>query len=96
MAKELLKRVQLSTTLNAPTTAGVLPQDEYPTKPHQVLVHSSTQTDLTAIHEVLSTGVDTLSVGDETREAWVKELKSLQARYFFHGQYNKQVANVHL
>ena len=83
MAKELLKRVQLSTTLNAPTTAGVLPQDEYPTKPHQVLVHSSTQTDLTAIHEFLSTDVDTLSVGDETREAWVKELKSLQARYFF-------------
>ena len=83
MALELLKRVQSSTALNTPTTAGELPQHQYPNKPHQVLVNSTVQTDLAAIHEFLAADIDELGLDNETRTAWEKELKTLQARYYF-------------
>ena len=73
MAMELLKRVQSSTTFNAPTVAGELPQHLYPTKPHPKLANSTIETDLTDMHEFLATDVDSLGLGEKATIEWAKE-----------------------
>ena len=83
MAEELLKRVQNSTALNAPVTAGLLPQDEYPRRPHQLLANSTVQTDLATIHEFLETNLEDTTLDTEAREAWEKETRTLHSKYFF-------------
>ena len=84
MAKDLLSRIQQSAALTAPCTPGILPEDEYPTKPHSSLAHSTYSTDLDNLHEFLNTEEAQINKLDPRElKAWEEESLQLQQRYFF-------------
>ena len=66
------------------TTPGILPEDEYPTKPHPSLAHSNYSTDLDDLHEFLSTEEAQLAkLNQRDLESWDEEGMLLEQRYFF-------------
>ena len=84
MAKALLSRIRNSAALTAPNTPGILPEDEYPTKPHPALAHDRYTTDLDNLHEFLATEEHQVSKLDPKElKAWEEETMLLEQRYFF-------------
>ena len=71
MAQPILKRLHDSATLTALISIGILPQDQYPSKPHPMLAFSTRDTELQTLHGFI--GIDVGDLGSDQAQRWEAE-----------------------
>ena len=76
MVQSIFKRLHDSATLTAPTSIGVLPQDQYPNKPQPILAFSNRDTELQTPHDLIGINVDDLD--SDQAQQWEAEKEMLE------------------
>ena len=80
-AQSIFERMRNAATLTTPNDIGVLPQDQYPNKPHIMMAFSRQDTELQTLYDFMAINVDDLK-SHEAQE-WEAEKEILEQKYFF-------------